>query len=184
MGEANTMGQIRESKYGKANTMSQGNAPPNSAMPDLKSSDDGMARVLTQGRVIAVVGHSHKPHRDSYRVAQFLRTQGYTIYPVNPRVKVIDGQPTYPTLQAVPEPIDIVNIFRRSEYLPDIARDAIAVQAKTLWTQLGIKEAHSAQMALDAGLNVVMDACIKIEYGRLGIDRQRSLEDDLIQHDR
>jgi uncharacterized protein len=138
-------------------------------MPNLKENDEVMRDVLTKARVIAVVGHSDKPERTSYRIAQFLREVGYTIYPVNPMLSEIDGQPSYASLKDVPEPIDIVNVFRRSEYLPEIIDGAIAIKAKTLWTQLGVSDEASAQKALDAGLNVIMDACIKVEYLRLKV---------------
>ena len=138
-------------------------------MPNLKGDDNAMRDVLIQAKVIAVVGHSDKPERTSYRIAQFLREAGYQVYPVNPMVSEIDGQPSYASLKDVPEPVDIVNVFRRSEYLPEIVEDAIAVNAKTVWAQLGVSDQLSAQQALDAGLNVVMDACIKIEYLRLKV---------------
>ncbi|MEH2229126.1 MAG: CoA-binding protein [Nostoc sp.] len=91
------------------------------------------------------------------------------VYAVNPLIQEIDGQPSYPALQELPEPVDIVNVFRRSEYLPEIVDEAISINAKTVWTQLGIWHQPSAQKAIDAGLNVVMDACIKIEYLRLRV---------------
>jgi predicted CoA-binding protein len=144
-------------------------------MPNLKENDEARRDVLANARVIAVVGHSDKPERTSYRIAQFLREVGYTIYPVNPMVSEIDvvseidGQPSYASLKDVPEPVDIVNVFRRSEYLPEIVEEAIAIQANTLWTQLGVSDETSAQKALNAGLNVVMDACIKVEYLRLKV---------------
>ena len=138
-------------------------------MPNLKEDDNAMREVLTNAKVIAVVGHSDKPERTSYRIAQFLRGVGYKVYPVNPMVSEIDGQPSYASLKEVPESIDIVNVFRRSEYLPEIVNQAIAIHAKTVWTQLGVYDQPSAQKALDAGLNVVMDACIKVEYVRLGV---------------
>ena len=138
-------------------------------MPNLQENDAAMREVLTQAKVIAVVGHSDKRDRTSYQIAQFLRQVGYTVYPVNPTIQEIDGQPCYASLQAVPEPIDIVNVFRRSEHLPAVVEDAIATQAKTIWTQLGVTDNTAAQTALNAGLNLVMNACIKIEYLRLGI---------------
>ena len=138
-------------------------------MPNLKGDDNAMRDVLIQAKVIAVVGHSDKPERTSYRIAQFLREAGYQVYPVNPMVSEIDGQPSYASLKDVPELVDIVNVFRRSEYLPEIVEDAIAVNAKTVWAQLGVYDQLSAQKALDAGLNVVMDACIKIEYLKLKV---------------
>jgi predicted CoA-binding protein len=136
-------------------------------MPNLKEDDNVMRDVLTNAKVIAVVGHSDKPERTSYRIAQFLQEIGYNVYPVNPLVNEIDGQPSYSSLKDVPEPVDIVNVFRRSEYLPAIVDEAIAVNARTVWAQLGVYDQQSAQKALDAGLNIVMDACIKVEYLRL-----------------
>ena len=138
-------------------------------MPDLKHDDQALRDVLTQAKTIAVVGHSDRPHRTSYQIAQFLRRAGYTVYPVNPTVTDIDGQPCYPTLEAVPEAIDIVNVFRQPQHLPEVTEAAIAIGAKTLWAQLGIDHPQAAQQALEAGLNVVMNSCIKIEYLRLGI---------------
>ena len=140
-------------------------------MSTLKLDDNSLRDVLSQTKVIAVVGHSEKRSRTSYQIAQFLRQVGYVVIPVNPMVSEIDGQPSYASLQEVPESVDLVNVFRRSEYLGAIVEDAIAIHAKTIWTQLGIYDEFSAQKALEAGLNVVMDACIKVEYNRLGIGR-------------
>jgi predicted CoA-binding protein len=136
-------------------------------MPDLKFDDDAMRAMLANARVIAVVGHSDKPDRTSYQIAQFLRQVGYTVYPVNPSIQTIDGQPSYPSLRQVPEPVDIVNVFRRSEYLVAVVAEAIAIQAKTIWAQLGVVDAIAAQRAIAAGCNIIMDACIKVEYQRL-----------------
>ncbi|MBH8562636.1 CoA-binding protein [Nostoc sp. CENA67] len=138
-------------------------------MPNLKEDDNALRQVLTQAKTIAVVGHSDKRHRTSYQIAQFLRSVGYTVFPVNPLVSEIDGQPCYASLGDIAQPVDIVNIFRRSEYLPEIITEAIAINAKTVWAQLGISDSSSAQKVLNAGLNVVMDACIKIEYLRLKV---------------
>ncbi|RAM47958.1 MAG: CoA-binding protein [Hapalosiphonaceae cyanobacterium JJU2] len=138
-------------------------------MPLLKENNSAMRDVLASAKVIAVVGHSDKPERTSYQIAQFLRSVGYTVYPVNPTVKEIDGQPSYSSLQEIPGSVDIVNVFRRSEYLSEIVDEAIAINAKTVWAQLGVANQQAAQKALDAGLNVVMDACIKVEYLRLGL---------------
>ncbi|MDZ8056247.1 MAG: CoA-binding protein [Aulosira sp. ZfuVER01] len=142
-------------------------------MPNLKDDNKALREVLTHAKAIAVVGHSDRPNRTSYQIAQFLRQVGYNVYPVNPVVKEIDGQPCYPSLREVPGSVDIVNIFRRSEYLPEIIEAAIAINAKTVWAQLGISDQASAQKALDAGLNVIMDACIKIEYLRLDVGTTR-----------
>ncbi|MFS0518674.1 CoA-binding protein [Nostoc sp. UIC 10607] len=139
-------------------------------MANLKEDDNALREVLTQAKTIAVVGHSDKRQRTSYQIAQFLRQRGYTVYAVNPLVKEIDGQPSYAALHELPEPVDIVNVFRRSEYLPEIVDQSISTNAKTVWAQLGIWHQPSAQIAVDAKLNVVMDACIKIEYLRLRIN--------------
>jgi uncharacterized protein len=136
-------------------------------MPDLEANDAAIRKVLANAKVIAVVGHSDKPTRTSYQIAQFLRSVGYTVYPVNPAVQTIEGQPSYPSLRALPEPVDIVNVFRRSEYLAAIVEEAIAIRTKTVWSQLGVSDPQAAQTAIDAGLNIVMDACIKVEYLRL-----------------
>ena len=136
-------------------------------MANLNRDDQAMRDVLAKARVIAVVGHSDRPYRTSYRIAQYLRRAGYTVYPVNPTVTEIDGQPSYPTLADVPESIDIVNVFRRSEYLADVVDQAIAVGAKAVWAQLGVVDETARQKALDAGLDVAMDMCIKVEHRRL-----------------
>ncbi|HEY9646034.1 MAG TPA: CoA-binding protein, partial [Chroococcidiopsis sp.] len=94
------------------------------------------------------------------------------VYPVNPAVAEIDGHRAYATLADIPEPVDIVNIFRRSEFLPTIVDEAIAIHAKMIWAQLGIFHNMSAQRAIAAGLDVVMDACIKVDYSRLNVQRK------------
>jgi hypothetical protein len=127
-------------------------------------SDSDLRRILTGAKVIAVVGHSDNPNRTSYRIARFLRNAGYTVYPVNPTVEIIDGEPSYPSLTDVPEPVDIVNVFRRSEYLEGVVEDAIEVGAKAVWAQLGVINPDAADKA---HLDIVMDKCIKVEYARL-----------------
>ena len=144
-------------------------------MANLKEDDNALRKVLTQAKTIAVVGYSDKCHRTSYQIAQFLRQVGYKVYAVNPLIKEINGQPSYAALQELPEPVDIVNVFRRSEYLPKIVDEAISSNAKTVWAQLGIWNQSSAQKAIEAGLNIVMDACIKIEYLRLRVDFARNV---------
>ena len=129
--------------------------------------DSQMRELLTNAHIIAVVGYSDKPHRTSYQIAQFLKRAGYKIYPVNPAVETIDGARSYASLAEVPEPIDIVNVFRRSEYLPGVVDDAIAVNAKAVWAQLGVYDEAAGRKAETAGLVTVMNACIKVEYNRL-----------------
>lgn len=138
-------------------------------MPDLNDDSAAMRDALANARVIAVVGHSDNASRTSYQIAQFLRRAGYTVYPVNPTVSQIDGEKCYASLKDIPEPIDIVDVFRRSEYLPGVIDEAIEAGAKTVWSQLGVYDAQAGKKALDAGLNVAMDVCIKVEFMRLGV---------------
>lgn len=126
-----------------------------------------LRNLLQTARTIAVVGHSDKPHRTSYRIAQYLREAGYTVYPVNPAVSEIDGQPSYPDLASVPEPIDIVDVFRRSEHLPAIVAEAIQAGAKAVWAQLGVEDSQAAAAAEAAGLPIVMDRCIMVDHRSL-----------------
>ncbi|MEM6351562.1 MAG: CoA-binding protein [Cyanobacteria bacterium P01_D01_bin.14] len=129
-----------------------------------------LRQVLLGASAIAIVGHSHKPHRASYQIGQYLKAQGYQVYPVNPRLDSIDGTPCYPSLQAVPATIDIVNVFRRSEFLADIATDVLALPPhpnRCFWTQLEIYDEAVAQKLAAAGITVVMNACIKIEHQSL-----------------
>jgi uncharacterized protein len=126
-----------------------------------------LERILSEARVIAVVGHSDNPSRTSYQIAQYLRQAGYKVYAVNPTVSEIDGETCYATLADMPEPIDFVDVFRRSEYLAGVVEEAIAVKAKTVWAQLGVVDEEAAQHASDAGLNIVMDHCIKVDHRRL-----------------
>jgi len=136
-------------------------------MTNISSNDSAKKSILESTKVIAVVGHSDKPHRTSYRIAQFLRGAGYTVYPVNPTVEEIDGERSYPSLAEVPEPIDIVNVFRRSEYLEGVVEDAIDAGVDVVWAQLGVADEDAAKKASVAGLNIVMNRCIKVEHGRL-----------------
>lgn len=131
--------------------------------------DDLMKKILLEAKVIAVVGHSDKPSRTSYRIAQYMRDAGYTVYAVNPTVEMIDGQKSYATLAEVPEKIDIVNVFRRSEFLLDIVKESIELQIPTVWAQLDVFSPAAATTARNADMNIVMNRCIKIEHLRLGI---------------
>ncbi len=133
----------------------------------INDNPDTMRDVLKDAKIVAVVGHSDKPHRTSYRIAQYLRRAGYTVYPVNPTVTEIDGERSYATLADVPEPIDIVNVFRRSEYLSDVVAEAIDVGAKAVWAQLGVHDDDAVQQADAADMTIVTDACIKVEHNRL-----------------
>ena len=135
----------------------------------MSASQTDLYALLTQSRTIAVVGHSDKPHRDSYRIGRYLREAGYRVYPVNPTLTTIDDHPCYPSLAAVPEAIDIVDVFRRSVFLSEIVEAAIAVKAKALWTQLGVVNLDAQARARAAGLVVVSNRCILVEHQRLGV---------------
>lgn len=114
--------------------------------------------LLTTAKTIAVVGLSDDPSRPVFGVSRYLRQQGYRIIPVNPLVETALGERAYPTLQAVPDPIDLVDVFRRPEFVPDVVEDAIAAGAPAIWLQDRIVHLAAAERARAAGLDVVMDA--------------------------
>lgn len=124
-------------------------------------------RILEESHTIAVVGLSAKPDRPSYDVAAFLQSKRYRIIPVNPNLSSILGEKSYPDLSSIPEPVDVVDIFRKSEDVGPIVDEAIKVGARTIWMQLGIVNEEAAKKAQDAGLNVIMDRCMKREYGKI-----------------
>ncbi|MGV7093844.1 CoA-binding protein [Siccibacter turicensis] len=133
-----------------------------------------IAEILTSTNTIALVGASDKPDRPSYRVMAWLLEQGYHVIPVSPKVagKTLLGQKGYATLAEIPERVDMVDVFRNSEAAWEVAQEAIAIGAKTLWLQLGVINEQAAVLARDAGLNVVMDKCPAIEIPRLGLSRK------------
>lgn len=130
-----------------------------------------LRRILTQSRTIAVVGLSANWYRPSYFAAKYMRDHGYRIVPVNPSYAEVMGEPCYPDLisarRSAGVAIDIVDCFRKSAEIVPIARDAIAIGAKVLWMQLGIRNDEAAQLASAAGLDVVMERCVKIEHARI-----------------
>lgn len=136
----------------------------------LNDDDVLMAELLRTTKTIALIGYSPDPTRDSHRIGKFLEQAGYTVYPVNPTVKEIDGKKVYASLLDAPQPVDLVDVFRRSEFVPEIVEDAVTIGAKAVWMQLQVEHAAAAQRASDAGLAVVMNRCIKIEYIRLKIE--------------
>jgi uncharacterized protein len=123
--------------------------------------------ILRKYRVIAMVGASSKPETPSYRVHRYLSGQGYRVIPVNPGVKKVLGKVSYPDLGAVPESIEVVNIFRRPRAVPPIVAAAIKVGAKAVWMQEGIVHEEAARQAREAGLTVVMDKCMRKEHLRM-----------------
>jgi len=122
--------------------------------------------ILRTARTIAIVGLSSKPNRPSYGVAAYLQRQGYLIIPVNPVEQEVLGERAYPSLLDVPEPIDVVDVFRRPEATPDIAREAVAVGAKVFWLQLDIINPEAIAIAEQGGLTVIVDRCTAIEHQR------------------
>jgi len=126
-----------------------------------------LRRILSQSRVIAVVGLSADWFRPSYFAAKYLQEHGYRVIPVNPRYETILGEKCYRSLRDIPEKVDIVDCFRKTSDIPPICDDAIAIGAKVLWQQLGVRNEAAARKAEAAGLESVMDRCVKIEHGRL-----------------
>jgi len=127
----------------------------------------GLRRILAQSRTLAVVGLSAQWYRPSYFAAKYMQDHGYRIIPVNPRYDEVLGERCYPDLRAIPERVDLVDCFRQSQDIPPIAEQAIAIGAKVLWMQLGIVNDEAARRASAAGLDVVMNRCVKIEHARL-----------------
>jgi predicted CoA-binding protein len=126
-----------------------------------------LRRILKETRTIAVVGLSANWWRPSYFAAKYLQEHGYRIIPVNPQYEEVLGEKCYPNLRAIPDKVDVVDCFRKSDEIPPLADDAIAIGAKVLWLQIGVINPAAAEKAQRAGLEVVMDRCMKIEHGRL-----------------
>ena len=131
------------------------------------ASEENIKALLEQCRTIAIVGLSDKPHRDSFKVAQYLQEQGYRIIPVHPRIKEVLGERVYPTLAEIPEPVDMVNVFRKSEDTPEVVRQALPLKPKAIWLQLGIANEEAGRLAAEAGIPYVQDRCIKVDHARL-----------------
>lgn len=126
-------------------------------------SRDEIKSILEQTNTIAVVGLSDNPDRTSYMVSQAMQAKGYRIIPVNPNAEVILGEKSYPSLKDIPHPVDLVNVFRRSEHTPPVAEETVAIGAKVLWLQLGVHNDEAAATAQQGGVRVIMDRCIKVE---------------------
>jgi uncharacterized protein len=137
-------------------------------------------RVLNTARTIAIVGLSNNELRASYFVGYYLKRHGYRVIPVNPRIPEILGETSHPSLLDVPEPVDVVNVFRAPDALPEIAEQTAAIGAGALWAQFDVINAAGGRIAEEAGVTVVMDRCIKVEHARyigrmhwLGFNTQR-----------
>src|SRR5690606_25576599 len=135
-------------------------------------SDQDLYELLDKIKTIAVVGASSNPERPSSGIFSRLLAHGYTVIPVNPKESEVHGQRAYPTLDAVPVPIDLVNVFRRAIDTPSVAEAAVRVGAKALWLQSGISNEETARIAQSAGLSVVMDRCIGVELTMLSVPRR------------
>ena len=151
-------------------------------MTDLARYQDPLKiqRVLHNSKTIAIVGLSDNELRASHFVGYYLKRHDYRVIPVNPRQTEILGQKCYPSLLDVPEPVDIVDVFRAPDALPGIARDAVTIHAGTLWCQFGVINEEGARIAEEGGLTVIMDRCLKVEHARylgrmhwLGFNTQR-----------
>ena len=127
----------------------------------------GTREILRSFRTFAVVGLSPKPHRDSHRVARYLLERGYEIVPVYPREEEILGQKVYRSVRDVPGTVDLVDVFRRSEELPEVIDDVLAARAGALWLQIGCVDEAGALRAREAGLSVVMDRCLMVDHAHL-----------------
>jgi hypothetical protein len=126
-----------------------------------------LRRILKEARVIAVVGLSADWYRPSYFAAKYMQEHGYRVIPVNPKYDSILGEKCYRSLRDIPERVDIVDVFRKTEDVMPVAEDAIAIRAKVLWQQLGVRNDAAGAKARAAGLETVLDRCVKIEHGRL-----------------
>lgn len=141
----------------------------NGSMAHTNPSDDSLRSLLANARTIAVVGASSNPERASYGIMRRLQQAGYHVVPVNPRETDVLGERAYASLADIPEPVDIVNVFRRSEDTPPIADEAAAIGAKAIWLQSGIENEDTAARAKAAGMVTVMDACIATVYSILRV---------------
>ncbi len=132
--------------------------------------DKVLKEILTKARVIAVVGLSDNKNRASYRIGRFLKARGYKVIPVNPKYDTVFGLKSYSSLLDIPDEVDIVDIFRKPEYVDEIVEDAITIGAKVIWMQEGVINEKAAQAAKESGLEVVMDRCIFKQYSRLFLE--------------
>jgi len=136
-------------------------------MPSQKLADEDLKEILTSVKTVAVVGISTNPSRDSHKVAAYLKKNGYRVIPVNPGADEILGEKSYPDLLSINEPVDVVDVFRRPEFVPEIVDQAIKIKAKVLWMQMGVSNEKAAEKARVAGITVVQDHCMMAEHSKL-----------------
>ncbi len=136
------------------------------AIPARYQDEETIRAILREAKTIAVVGLSPDPNRPSHGVARYLQAQGYRIVPVNPREQTLLGETSYATLSDIPFPVDVVDVFRRSEFVPAIAEEAVKIGAKALWLQFDVISPAGEATAERGGLRVVVDRCLKIEHAR------------------
>ena len=134
---------------------------------DLNKDEHIRRETIMHSPVIAIVGRSDDHYYTSYQVGEYLIKEGYTVYNVNPNVDNIDGEPVYDSLKDIPEKVDIVDVFRRSDAFPQVVQEAIDIGAKTVWGQLGVENDDARLMALGAGLNFAQNICLRTEHERL-----------------
>jgi predicted CoA-binding protein len=138
------------------------------AIPARYQDEETIRAILREAKTIAVVGLSPDPSRPSHGVARYLQAQGYRIVPVNPREQTLLGETCYATLSDIPFPVDVVDVFRRAEFVPAIAEEAVKIGAKALWLQFDVISPAGEATAERGGLRVVVDRCLKIEHARYG----------------
>jgi len=126
-------------------------------------------KVLERSKVVAVVGMSRYPHKEAARVPAQMQMAGYRVIPVNPHADVLLGEKVYRKLEDIPEPVDLVNVFRPSKEAPEVVRQAVAIGAKAVWLQLGISSEEAKRIAEEAGLDYVENRCIAVEMARYGV---------------
>ena len=136
-------------------------------MAKILTKDQDIKQLLKTAKTIAVVGLSPDPERPSYEVANYLQSKGYKIIPVRPGIKEILGEKAYASLTEIPESVDLVDIFRKTEFIPEVVDEAIRIKTKAVWMQLGLSHPQAAQKAVSAGISAIENRCILIEHKRL-----------------
>lgn len=126
--------------------------------------NEEIAKVLKESKTIAVVGLSNNPERTSYQISEAMQQAGYKIIPVNPMIDSVLGEKAYGSLSEIEEKIDIINVFRRSEFLPDIAKEALLTDCKVFWAQQGVYNDEAYELLTENGFTVIMDLCIKVAH--------------------